>query len=73
MLGIEFEEIDRFPPIHRATCTLCPKRCTGEGFCKGDALARLPCRTELRLKRIGRTLPNWKEEIGRDARRYDLL
>lgn len=73
MVGHSFSETDHVPPIHIVTCTCCRKVCTGEGFCRGDAMARLPCDSVERLRRVGMKLPDYKELIRRHDRRYDLI
>lgn len=59
--------------LFTATCGICGSGCTGKGFCPGDALASLPCRSQRRMEMAGAGMPTWKELLLRDEHRYDLL
>lgn len=73
MVGIAFKTAKRNPPVWIAICHTCKKGCHGWGYCKGDALASLPCKSEKRLRKAGLAMPDWKELLKRDEGRYDLV
>lgn len=72
MIGVEMGTYGRSPAVHTASCRLCPKECKGEGFCPGDALSMLPCRTERLLAIAGVRPRTWREAV-RDGAEGEIL
>lgn len=66
MRGCSVRREARPPYRWVATCSLCSEMCAGEGFCPGDAVSALPCRSERRMRLSGCRIPDWKEML-RDA------
>lgn len=73
MIGHEFSTSKGRPYTHRVVCRCCQKGCAGLGFCPGDAMAQLPCRTPERLAAAGARIPTFKEVMEREQAELILV
>lgn len=61
------------PNVWSVRCSACGRGCVGMGWCPGDAIGRLPCKSPERMGKAGLEWPDWKEELRHDEGRYMLV